>query len=170
MRNSFVSLVLFIFHLSLLAYSVNLFVEQKELNISLPAEMSHWQQQCLPGGSDYIGWKGFILQTASWKYLHCPLGYPKATSNEIKTRILKFNLTICGESETSPGEWKSYPLQYSDLENSMDCKNHGAAKSLTRLTLTFTFSQEKNQFFYHFSDWPGVWTPKEWEEMEKEED
>ena len=37
-----------------------------------------------------------------------------------------------------PGEGKSYPLQYSGLENSMDCIVHGVAKSWTRLTdLTF---------------------------------
>ena len=29
----------------------------------------------------------------------------------------------------SPGEGKSYPLQYSSLENSMDCVVHGIAKS-----------------------------------------
>ena len=29
----------------------------------------------------------------------------------------------------SPGEGKSYPLQYSGLENSMDCRVHGVAKS-----------------------------------------
>ena len=28
----------------------------------------------------------------------------------------------------SPGEWKGYPLQYSGLENSMDCIVHGVAK------------------------------------------
>ena len=39
----------------------------------------------------------------------------------------------------SPGEWKSYPLQYPGLENSMDC-SHGVAKSRTRLSdFTFTF-------------------------------
>ena len=31
----------------------------------------------------------------------------------------------------SPGEGKGYPLQYSGLENSMDCLVHGAAKSWT---------------------------------------
>ena len=65
MRNTFGCLVSFVLLVSILAYSVNLFVEQKELSISLLAEMSHLQQQCLPGGSDYIGRKGFILQTAS---------------------------------------------------------------------------------------------------------
>ena len=34
----------------------------------------------------------------------------------------------------SPGEGKGYPLQYSGLEKSMDCKVHGVAKSWTRLS------------------------------------
>ena len=34
----------------------------------------------------------------------------------------------------SPGEGKIYPLQYSSLENSMDCIVHGVAKSWTGLT------------------------------------
>ena len=40
----------------------------------------------------------------------------------------------------SPGEGKGYPLQYSGLENSMDCIVHGAAKSQTRLS----------HFHFHF--------------------
>ena len=31
----------------------------------------------------------------------------------------------------SPGEGKGYPLQYSGLENSMDCIVHGVTKSQT---------------------------------------
>ena len=34
----------------------------------------------------------------------------------------------------SPGEQNSYPLQYSDLENSMDCIVHGVSKSWTWLS------------------------------------
>ena len=34
----------------------------------------------------------------------------------------------------SPGKGKGYPLQYSGLENSMDCIVHGVAKSWTRLS------------------------------------
>ena len=34
----------------------------------------------------------------------------------------------------SPGEGKGYPLQYSSLENSMDCTLHGVTKSRTRLS------------------------------------
>ena len=41
----------------------------------------------------------------------------------------------------SPGEGKGYPLQYSGLENSMDCLDHGVAKSRTGLS----------DFHFHFS-------------------
>ena len=34
----------------------------------------------------------------------------------------------------SPGEGKGYPLQYSGLENSMNCIVHGVPKSQTRLS------------------------------------
>ena len=34
----------------------------------------------------------------------------------------------------SPGGGKVYPLQYSCLENSMDCIVHGVAKSQTRVS------------------------------------
>ena len=36
--------------------------------------------------------------------------------------------------EDSPGEGKGNPLQYSGLENSMDCIGHGVTKSETRLS------------------------------------
>ena len=38
------------------------------------------------------------------------------------------------ESGRSPGEEKGYPLQYSGLENSMDCIVHGVTKSPTQLS------------------------------------
>ena len=34
----------------------------------------------------------------------------------------------------SSGEGKGYPFQYSGLENSMDCIDHGVAKSWTQLS------------------------------------
>ena len=37
-------------------------------------------------------------------------------------------------SGRSPGGGIGYPLQYSGLENSMDCRVHGVAKSRTRLS------------------------------------
>ena len=36
----------------------------------------------------------------------------------------------------SPGERKGYPLQYSSLENSMDCNCHGVVKSQAPFTFT----------------------------------
>ena len=55
-------------------------------------------------------------------------------------QVLK-NLTAMRETwvqslgrEDSPGEGKGYPLQYSGLENCMDCIAHGVAKSQTRLS------------------------------------
>ena len=44
----------------------------------------------------------------------------------------------------SPGEGKGYPLQYSGLENSMDCVTHGVAKSRARLR-DFHFSYQNYQ-------------------------
>ena len=40
----------------------------------------------------------------------------------------------------SPGEGKGYPLQYSGVENSMDCIIHGVTKSWTQLS----------DFHFHF--------------------
>ena len=40
-----------------------------------------------------------------------------------------------------PGKGKGYPLQYSGLENSMDCIVHGVTKSQTRLSDFFIFFQ-----------------------------
>ena len=36
-----------------------------------------------------------------------------------------------------PGEGKGYPLQYSGLENFMDCIVHGVSESVTAVTSTF---------------------------------
>ena len=44
----------------------------------------------------------------------------------------------------SPGEGKGYPLQYSGLENSMDCIVHGVAKSQIQLS------------DFHFHSWGAV--------------
>ena len=46
----------------------------------------------------------------------------------------------------SPGEGKGYPLQYSGLENSMDCIVHGVAKSQTRLS----------DFHFHLMGWASL--------------
>ena len=50
------------------------------------------------------------------------------------------DLGLISGLERSPGEGKGYSLQYSGLENSMDCIVHGVTKSQTRLSnFQFTF-------------------------------
>ena len=44
------------------------------------------------------------------------------------------NLGLIPGLGRSPGEGKGYPLQYSGLENSMDCIVHGITKSWTQLS------------------------------------
>ena len=44
------------------------------------------------------------------------------------------HLGLIPGSGRSPGEGKGYPLQYSDLENSMDCTVPGVTKSRTQLS------------------------------------
>ena len=44
------------------------------------------------------------------------------------------NLGLIPELGRLPGEGNSYPLQYSRLENSMDCIAHGVVKNWTRLS------------------------------------
>ena len=44
------------------------------------------------------------------------------------------NLSLIPGLGRSPGEGKGYTLQYSGLENSVDCIVHGVAKSQTRLS------------------------------------
>ena len=56
----------------------------------------------------------------------------------------------------SPGEGRSYPFQYSDLENAMDCTVHGVAKSQTRLSI-FHFIVFQNQL----GSIPGLEDPLE---------
>ena len=47
----------------------------------------------------------------------------------------------------SPGEGKGYPLQYSDLENSMDCIVHGISKSQTWLSNFHSYIYMTNRLY-----------------------
>ena len=55
------------------------------------------------------------------------------------------DLGLIPELGRSPGEVKGYSLQYSDLENFMDYKVHGVAKSQTRLS-DFHFMMIEKRF------------------------
>ena len=54
------------------------------------------------------------------------------------------DLGLIPELGRPPGEGKGYPLQYSGLENLMDCIVHGVAKNQTQLS-DFTFTESRNR-------------------------
>ena len=60
----------------------------------------------------------------------------------------------------SLGEGKGYPLQYSGLENTMDCIVHGVIKSQTWLS-NFHFTGESQTFYSYFGERhvasAGIW-------------
>ena len=61
------------------------------------------------------------------------LGFPCGSTGEESTcKVL--DLALIPGLGRSPGEGKGYPLQYSGLENSMDCIVHGVTKSRTGLS------------------------------------
>ena len=64
------------------------------------------------------------------------IGYPFQCSWTSLVAQLVKNLTVMWEAWVGkiPGEGKGYPLQYSGLENSMDCIVHEVAKSQTQLS------------------------------------
>ena len=56
------------------------------------------------------------------------LGFPGGSADK-ESACTEGDLGSIPRLGRSPGEGKGYPLQYSGLENSMDCKAHGVAKS-----------------------------------------
>ena len=58
------------------------------------------------------------------------LGFPCGSDGKERTCNVRDLGSIPGLGRF-PGEGKGYPLQYSDLENSMDCIVHGVTKSQT---------------------------------------
>ena len=67
------------------------------------------------------------------------LGFPGGSAGKVSACNVG-DLGLIPGLGRSPGEGKGYPLQYSDLENSMDHIVHGVAKSQTQL----------NDFHFHF--------------------
>ena len=58
------------------------------------------------------------------------LGFPGGSDGKESTCNVE-DLGLIPGSRRSPGEGKGYPLQYSGLENPMDCIVHGVIKSWT---------------------------------------
>ena len=61
------------------------------------------------------------------------MGFPGGSAGKESACIVGHLGLIPGLGR-SPGGGKGYPLQYSGLENSMDCTVHRVAKSWTRLS------------------------------------
>ena len=66
------------------------------------------------------------------------LGFPGGSAGNKYTCSVG-DLGLIPALARSPGEGNGYPLQYSGMENSMDCIVHGVAKIWTRLN-DFTFT------------------------------
>ena len=69
-----------------------------------------------------IRWRGHRLPTPVF------LGFPCGSAGKESTCNAGDQGSISGLGR-SPGKGKGYPLQYSGLENSMDCIVHGVAMS-----------------------------------------
>ena len=68
------------------------------------------------------------------------LCFPDSSVSEKSTCNAGYPGSITGLGRF-PRERKGYPLQYSGLDNSMDCISHGVAKNWTQLT----------DFHFHFT-------------------
>ena len=74
------------------------------------------------------------------------LGFPGGSAGQ-ESNCNVGDLGSIPELRRSPGEGKGYPLQYSGLENSMDCTIHGVTKSRTRL----------NNFHMYSASWKALY-------------
>ena len=81
------------------------------------------------GFSGYWSW----LVRTYWVHLFLFLGFPDSSVGKEMACNARDPGSIPG-SGRSPGEGKGYPLQYSGLENSVDCIDHGVTKSWTQLS------------------------------------
>ena len=68
-------------------------------------------------------------------FLSCLLCFPSGSAGK-ESACNGGDLGLIAGLERSTGEWNGYPLQYSGLENSMDCVAHGVTKSRTWVTFT----------------------------------
>ena len=71
-----------------------------------------------------------LISSSKGTLLHSYTGFPGGLAAKESTCNVGDLGSVPGLGR-SPGEGKGYPLQYSGLENSMDCIVHGVAKSLT---------------------------------------
>ena len=78
----------------------------------------------------------FLLCLIDLILLYSILGFPCGSAGKESTCNAGNLVSIPGLGR-SPGEGKGYPLQYSGLENSMDCLVHGVGHNWATFTFTF---------------------------------
>ena len=77
--------------------------------------------------------QGLMERVEQAEHLLLGTGFPGCSAGK-ESACNAGDLGLIPGSGRSPGEGKGYPLQYSGLENSMDCINCGVIKSQTRLS------------------------------------
>ena len=103
--------------------------EWQSTPVFLPGE-SHRQR----GLAGYSPWGCKKSGTTEQLTLSLTLGFPKSSVGK-ESAYNAGDLGSIPGLGISPGEGKGYPLQYSGLENSMDCIVHGVAKNQTEQLL-----------------------------------
>ena len=100
--------------------------------------------QNFPGDSDgrvclqcrrpgFNPWVGKIPWRRAWLLTPVFLGFPSGSDSK-ESACNAGDLGLISGLGRSPGKGKGYPLQYSGLENSMDCIVHEVAENRTQLS------------------------------------
>ena len=115
---------------NLLENSINTFVEIREVYVKYCIFKPH---QCSRKKTEReCKLKSHFGKLAFAHHPPTEIGFPCGSAGKISACNVG-DLGLIPGLGRSPGEGKGYPLQYSDLENSVDCIVHGVAKSQTRL-------------------------------------
>ena len=86
--------------------------------------------------------KVVVLAFAIWPALYWEMGFPGGSASQESTSS-KGDLGLIPRLNWSPGEGNGYLVQFSGLENSMDCIDHGVVKSWTWLSnVHFNFTDK----------------------------
>ena len=69
-----------------------------------------------------------LFSVCDLTFIFVTMGFPGSSAGK-ESACNAGDLDLIPGLESSPGEGKGYPLQYSGLENSMDCIVHGVTKN-----------------------------------------
>ena len=104
----------------------------------------------------FNSWVGKIRSRRDMPPTLLSLGFPGGSSGK-ESACNAGDLGLIPELGRSPGEGKGYPLQYSGLENSMNCIVRGVAKSQAWLNVIYlgkiSFHSVLTQFWTSLGHW-----------------